>query len=462
MTASDRDLSTQICSHIAECTYEQIRPAARLAARRVILDATGVMLAASGLSPEARPFIDIAKHNGAGGPCSIIGLNDRVSAPMAAFANGAMAHALDFEDAFDRAPSHPNAAAIPAAIAIAQAYGPTDGREFITAIAIGCDLVCRMGLSLRQPMEQNGWYPPPILGAFGATAVAARLLGLNADQTRDALSLTLCQATMPGEIKHSRNTVVRAVREAFPAQAAVLAALLARDGVTGFETPLEGDAGFFRLYADGRFDPVDLLQDLGTRFHIERLSFKPWPACRGTHAYIELALGLMRDHAIDRRDIESVSVVTGTVQQMLLEPDDRKRAPQSVIDAKFSIPFTVAIALVKGDVTLASFDPATLNDPQVLEMAQRVSAEVRPDWGREKAAAGMLTLQLADGKTFSAEVSQALGHPDSPLSTEQLVSKFVHCCDYAASPLDADTAGDLASQLLAIDEVHDCGSLFLT
>jgi 2-methylcitrate dehydratase PrpD len=454
------DISDHLCRHIAECRFEQLPQGTRTIAKHAILDATGVMLAASGLSPEARPFIDIARSDNAAGAASILGLNYTTSAPMAAFANGALAHALDFEDAFDAAPCHPNAAAVPAAIAIAQACGPINGCEFITAIAVGCDLVCRMGLSLRQPMEQNGWYPPPILGAFGATATAARLLGLDAKQTRDALSITLCQATMPGEIMHSRGTVIRAVREAFPAKAAVVSAFLARDGVSGFETPLEGKAGFYQLYADGRFDHNDLYHGLGKKFYIEQLSFKPWPACRGTHAYIEIALRLLHEHGFDWQQVESVTVSTCPIHRMLLEPDERKRAPQNVIDAKFSIPFTVAVALVKGEVSLASFNPETLSNADVLSVARHIHAVERPDWGRDKAAAGALTLNLRDGRIFGEEVEYALGHPQSPLSTEQLVHKFEQCSAYAAHPRDPSSVRELADNILMLEEVDDCGVLF--
>ena len=460
MTPPEPGISDALCQFVANSKFERLPETTREAAARVTLDATGVMLGASGLSHEARAFVDLATRQGSPGPCSIVGYGDSVTAPLAALANGALAHALDFEDAFDPAPSHPNAASIPAAIAIAQAFGPVPGRDFITAIAVGCDLVCRLGLSLGRPMEHGGWYPPPILGTFGATAVAARLLGLDARQTRDALSLALCQATMPGEIKHSEGTVIRAVREAVPAQAAVLSALLARSGVSGFESPLEGKAGFFALFAGGEFDPDVLLEDLGERFWIERLSFKPWPACRGTHPFIQVALDLLREHSFDWRDIESVNVEISDVQRMLVEPEGRKREPQSAIDAKFSIPYTVAAALVRGEVGLSSFGAAMLADRDVLELARRVKAEPRPGWGRQKAASGALAVRLRDGRTLSGIADPALGHPDAPLDTDELVAKFAHCCEFAIKPRDARQARASAIRLLDMELADDSGALF--
>ncbi len=460
MSASRAGLSDAVCAHIAQASYEDLPTASRDAAKRALLDATGVMIAASGASEDVVPFIRLARAAGGEGPCALLGFEATVSPPLAAFANGAMAHALDFEDAFDRAPCHPNAAAVPAALAIAQAYGPVHGRELVTAVAIGCDLVCRIGLSLRQPLEQNGWYPPTILGGLGAAAVAARLLGLSAEQTRDTLSLALCQITAPGEIKNSPRTVVRAVREAFPAQAAVMSALLARDGVRGFEAPLEGDDGFYRLYADGNYEPAEILDGLGSSFLIEQLSFKPWPTCRGTHAYIQIALALQAEHGFRWPDVESIVVDTGPLQQMLVEPLDRKRAPETIIDAKFSIPFVVALSLVRGRVTLDEFDRDVLADADILELARRISPQRNPDWGAEHSTRGALSLTLRDGRILSGAVERVLGSPQAPIPTEDLIDKFINCCSHAAVPIRAGHASAIAAEIMAIDESPDCGSCF--
>lgn len=439
-------LSDRLCDHIATTPFAAIPPAARDATRLALLDAIGVMLGASGLSPEANPFATLALVGGSG-PSLLLGHRDRVSAPAAALANGALAHALDFEDAFDEAPCHPNAALVPALLALADARG-ADGETLLAAMAIGCDLTCRMALALRRPMEAGGWYPPPILGAFGAAAGAARLLGLDARATRDALSLALCQATMPGEIKHSRETTIRAVREAFPAQAAVTSALLAEQGVVGFEAPLEGQGGFYRLFADGQYDADALLDGLGTAFHGERLSFKRWPACRGTHAYIEAALSLRERIDIER--IAAVTVVVGEVQRMLVAPAPRKQAPASAIDAKFSIFFTTALALVRGDVGLRDFDEAARSDPPVLALAARMTAVFDPV-RVPTAIGGIVEVTLDDGTIHRAEVPVALGHPDRPIPLSAMIEKFVACAGAAATPYAPEPARSLADALLALD-----------
>ena len=175
--------------------------------------------------------------------------------------------------------------------------------------------------------------------------------------------------------------MIRAVREAFPAQIAVQAAQLARRGVRGFDAPLEGRDGFFRLFAANRYDAAALFADLGSRWHIEQLSFKPWPSCRGTHAAIECALELRRE--IDLRDIHAIRIEGNEVQRMLAEPAQRKRAPQTAIDAKFSLPFTVATALVAGKVDLDSFTPTARVHPGVAQgrAADRVQSARRLERG---------------------------------------------------------------------------------
>jgi 2-methylcitrate dehydratase PrpD len=451
------EISDAVCAHIAAARFEALPPATIEAAKRVLLDASGVMLGASSAS-EAAPFIDFAAGQGSG-PCTILGTGRTASAPLAALANGAMAHALDFEDAFDLAPGHPNASLVPALIALSQLEGGVDGRRFLTALAVGGDLACRIGLAVGTALDPGGWYPPPIVAAYGAVAGAASLLGLDASATRDALSVMLCQATMPGEIKHSAGTELRAVREGFPAQAAVTSALLARGGVTGFEEPLEGKGGFFSLFARGDYDAEHLLDGLGEQFWIEQLTFKPWPSCRGTHAAVELALGLRTEHDLAPQDIAEIKVGVDGLQRMLIEPLARKQAPATAIDAKFSLPYCVAVALVRGAVDLDSFGPEMLRDSAILGVAATVEGRFteRPTW--HHGGGGALEIVLRDGRRLASEVYNALGCPDRPLSDAALRAKFVACAERAARPVATDKALALADAIRSLEQCHDIGRL---
>jgi 2-methylcitrate dehydratase PrpD len=450
-------LSLIIAQYAAQSGYDKLPATAIRAAKRAILDGLGVMLAASGSSDDILPFVELARACGGPAQASILGFGERVAAPMAALANGAMAHALDFEDAFDPVPTHPNASLLPAVFAAAEACAPISGRDLIAAVAMGCDLVCRMALSLRQPMEAGGWYPPPILGAFGATAAVARVLRLTPTQINDAFSLLMCQNSCPGEIKYSPDTVIRAIREAFPAQAAVLSALLAKRGVRGFDQPLEGRSGFFSLFAAGNYDPADLLDGLGERYWIEQLSFKKWPSCRGTHSYIEAAQTLRMLHDFDVGRIALVTIHGNEVQRMLCEPDAQKRAPHTIIDAKFSLPFTLAVALLHEEVTLGSFTSATLRDPELLTLAGKIRFQPAGDGSRQPAV-GEMTILLSDGRTLHHGVRKALGDPSRPLDDAALRGKFVDCTARAARPLSRIMAERLADRIFALEREIDAGA----
>ena len=452
-----KGISKRLARHVADYPSAALPAATAAAAARVLLDGIGVMLAASGLSDDVAPFVALAREER--GIAPILGVGACTTPALAAFANGAMAHALDFEDTFDAAPCHPNAALLPAVLALAAARPDVSGRDLLAAIAIGCDLVCRLALALKRPMEEGGWYPPPILGAFGAVAAAARLCRLDTRQVLDAFSLILCQISTPGEIKHSPDTVLRAVRDAFPAQAAVQAALLAASGVRGFDAPFEGEGGFYRLFAGGSFDRAALEGGLGEHFWIERLTFKRWPACRGTHAYIEAVQRLGADRRLTARDVIEIVATGGPVQRMLAEPADRKAAPATAIDAKFSIPYAIAATMLDGDVGLDSFTPASLLRDEVRRLGARVRFEQAPDWGRGQAASGAVRVVFADDSQRESIVLTALGHPDRPLDDAALVAKFVACAGRAKRPITEPDARDLATTVLSIGEATNCRDL---
>ena len=451
MTAA---LSSTLAHHVISTRYEDLSPGAREAAKKSLLDALGVSLGASGLGEGCAAFATMAIESGGRPESAIFGYSAKAPAHMAAFANGSMAHALDFEDAFDGAPVHSNAAVVPAALAVAQAIGGVSGRELLLALAIGCDLVCRLGLALTTSLDSYGWYPPPILSAFGAAAAAARLLRLTETQVLDAFSLVLCQATCSAELKYSPQSVIRAVRDAFPAQAGVVSAQLAQKGVSGFEEPFEGKAGFFAAYARGNYDPQVVLRDLGRDFLGERVSFKPWPACRGTHAFIESALKVAAGHALDPAVIDAIHLVGAPIHRMLSEPAEQKRRPVTAIDAKFSLPFTVSTALVHREVRLEHFFPHALADSRVLALTPKVSIEINPEADSDS---GVTTIRTRAGAVFSASVEHALGHPENPIGLESLVRKFMECAGHAHHALKASSLQGIVDTVASLETVQDAG-----
>jgi 2-methylcitrate dehydratase PrpD len=342
-------------------------------------------------------------------------------------------------------------------LAVSEAFGPISGRDAITAIVLGCEVACRIGLALEVPLDRYGWYPPPLIAAFGATAAVGKLMKLDAAQLVDAFSLTLCQATCSAELKTSPHSDVRAVRDAFPAQIAVCSSLLARKGVRGFNQPLEGAAGFFALYARGEYSAQPLMDALGRGFEIDRISFKPWASCRGTHVFIEAAQRLMQAHQIDAREIASVELTGSRLNRMLAEPLEQKRRPATAIDAKFSLPFTVAVALQRGTVSLDDFSPAALEDTATRELAAKVSyayRDAQPDKGIE-ALRGSMTVETRGGTRHQIELAEPLGSERRPLRDDALIEKFSDCCRRARVAPRESAVADWAQQILSLEACND-------
>ncbi len=447
--------SAILAEYVANTVYADIPQRAVEMTKMSLLDALGVTLAAGGLCAECGAFVAIAMESGGKKESTILGFDARVPAHSAAFANGAMAHALDFEDAHDLALVHPNAATVPAALAVAESIGNVSGKDFIATLAVGCDIVCRLGLAFNENPIEYGWYIPPILGSFGAAAAAGKLLNLDEKRILDAFSLALCQSTCSAELKHSPRSDIRSVRDAFAAQAGVLAARLAQKGTKGFDHPFEGKAGLFNLYSNGNYDGLRLIDGLGTKFEGAHISFKPWPACRGTHAYIEAALHIMKEHVLVPGDIVDVRLIISAFNQILCEPENVKKAPQTVIDAKFSIPFTVATALYHKEVGLEHFTPERLKDENVLQLAQKIRYELDPGLGLRDATRGFLEIKTKDNQTCGKWIDRAYGNPDNPISQKGLVAKFMSCADKARIKIPEKKLKEAAKCILALEEIED-------
>jgi 2-methylcitrate dehydratase PrpD len=447
--------SLTLAKHIGDIDYDDIPGNVTDITKKSFLDGLATILAGGGLGEGCKQFVNLAIAGGGKEESTIIGFNAKVPVYMAAFANGSMAHALDFEDTHDVADVHPNAAPIPAALAVAESVGNVSGKEFITALTLGSDIVCRLGLALKEDLLKYGWYMPPILGAFGAATAAAKLLNLSQEQIVDAFSLTLCQATCSAELIHSPRSIVRAIRDAFSAKAGVLSAQLAQRGITGFEQPIEGKAGLFRLYARENYDLSVLTNGLGKIFEGANVSFKPWPSCRGTHSFVEATLQIMEMHDLKTDDIKDIrlTVSPAPIDRMLYEPLERKQSPTTAIDAKFSIPFVVAVAVVHRGVTLNHFMPRGLRDSTVLEVARKVSYEVD---SKLEATQGFISIKVGH-KVISSKIPEfAYGHPTKPMSWEALVAKFRDCAAHSAKQIPK---GDLNKLIELISHLEDVKSM---
>jgi 2-methylcitrate dehydratase PrpD len=448
--------SSALAGHITGTSYDAIPESVIAVTKKSFLDQLGVILAAGDQGEGCRQFVDLAIAGGGKKESTIIGFGAKAPSYMAAFASGSMSHALDYEDVHDGGGVHPNGPLVPAALAVAESLGNISGKEFLTALTLGTDITCRLSLAKVSSEEalKAGWYMPPIYGAFGAAAAACKLLGLDTRQILDAFSLTLCQATCSAELINSPDSFIRSIRDAFAAKTGVLSALLAQKGISGFNQPIEGKAGFYALYMGGNFNGNVLTDGLGRIFEGANVSFKPWPSCRGTHAYVEAALQIVKNYDIHADDIEEiiVRVTEEPISRMLWEPIERKQHPSKAIDAKFSIPFTVAAAFAYGTVSLDHFLPQRLQDGKMLEIARKIKCDVVPAWGK-KVVQGLVKVRYKNEMIESPAVDHLSGSPGNPMSQDAITAKFIDCAAHAVKPLSDKKLNALIELVLHMEDV---------
>ena len=453
--ASGDCVSWRIARHVTSFRPDDIPPEVARRTKLSLLDQLGVCLAASGLGDLIGPFLYLARSAG-DGPATILGHSFTAPAPAAAFANGAMAHALDFEDTHDETLVHPYAAVFPAALAVAEELRAS-GRDFLTAVLVGADLSCRIARAFRVDPEKAGRFSLlPMIGAFGATAAVARLLSLTPGQTIQAFATSMSRTTVSSAYKRYELSHFRAVRDAFNAEAAITAGTLARHGFEMFDRPFEGPDGYFPLLAGGQYDPETLVDDLGSRFENVDTSFKIWPCCRGTHAFVEAALELAREPGVSPDAIRAIEVEVPHRFASLCEPREMRIAPRSAPAAKFSIPFTTAAALTRGRVTLVEFGPEALHDTQILRLASLVRCKIRDDAGASSELEGAVRIELDDGRRLDSRVHRPRGHVENPVTEEEIREKFFSCAAAAAVPLGEET---IAAVVRAVERLEELDSI---
>ena len=458
-----QDISLKLAKFAVETRTEDIPEDVMAVQKKSIMDAIAVTLGASGIGEGCREFVDYAVEAAAGGrgEAAVIGCGVKLPVVLAAFANGSMAHSLDFSDTQARHTFHSNESTFAAAVSVADYLGGVNGRDFIAAMVIGSEVACRVASAIldKRKLPGQGWFMPSILVVYGATAAAGRLLGLNAKQMVDAFSFTLCQAMCSSELMNSGDSVMRSVREAFMARSAVVSALIAKKNMKGFDAPFEGKMGFYHAFIRDEVDLDRVTEGLGSVWQAKDLCFKLWPSCLGTHSSIDAMLQLVKEHGIKPQEIDEVHVIVSSVNQMLLEPDQSRKAPESVINAKFSIPYTAAVAAVRQRVTLEDFDDASLHDPLVRQVASKFTYDLNEDWAP---AGRQLTTQMT-AKTprgsFYREVVWPYGHVNNPCTDEELGAKIYACAKHSRVPLSEDRVEKLVETVGRLEELDDIREL---
>lgn len=425
------DLSQDFATMVANTEYENLPASAIEGAKKSILDTIGVILGASGVEPSVRSVVELVREAGGTPESSVLGFGGSAPALLASFANGAMAHCLDFDD---HAPEghHPSSSIVPAVLALAERAGGISGREMIAAVAAGQDLFLR----LRRNVEsRKDWHLTTVLGVFSAAASAARVLRLSPESIGDAFGFAGMQCCGTSEMMYSMGSNQRALYAGFSTKGAVLAALMAQKGISGVQTMFEGKAGLFNVYFGGKYNREGMVADLGKVYSGGEILYKPWPSCGVSHTFINSTIELMKEHKLTIADIKELRVNVGDYAHELCTPIASRRTPQTPADAKFSIPFCVAVAATYGQPKVEHFFGDGLKDPAVLAAAQKVVPVLDHefDW-TSKLPKGRMDIETVDGRIFSLVGEEVPGDAECPMTWDYLYQKFSDTAKLAAIP----------------------------
>ena len=417
----------RLVTYISETDYNSLPKEVIGETKKFILDTIGVGLAGA-REPGCKEVVDLVKKwspNNTGS--TIIYYRDKVSPPEAAFANSVVMHALDFDDTLDSSAIHAHVSSIPAALAIAENKGKVSGKEFITAVTLGVDITCRIASAILTPLS---WIRTATCGSFGAAAAAAKILNGGEKEIVHTFGIVYSQTAGNAQCLIDGGLVKR-MQPGFSARSAVLSAALASQGVTGATNVFMGEYGFFKLYERGKVKEEKVVENLGDHFGVMDLSIKPYPCCRMTHASIDAALELYTSHQIDVEGIAEVVVyVSKMVSDMVGGPFTIRANPQ--VDAQFSIPYTVAVALKKGKVFLNDFITDTVRkDSSLLELSKKIRVLIDSELSPNDISYANMVIRMLQGESISFKVNTLKGSPQRPMTFNECADKFKQCLEYS-------------------------------
>ena len=422
------DAAVVFARNFANTKYEDLSLEVVNATKKEILDLLGVALGGVA-QPGATHVCKLMQEWGGKEESSIIGSSLKVPAPNAAQANATMAHSLDFDDVHEAAVMHPGIAAIPVALAVAEAEGNFSGKELITATSLGVDMMCRLALATtpgKNPIDL-GWHLTSLFGFVGSAATAARIMQLPEESIVDAIGIGYHQCAGNGQCVKD-GALTKRLGPGFAIKGGITAALLAKAGVTGSTNSFEGVWGLYQQYMDGDYSREILLDDLGKRFEGVNVAIKPYPCCRGIHPAIDAGLSLAIENGIRSEDIkEIILTVTEAHLSLLCTPEDAKKSPRSPVDAQFSIPWGVASALVGRRVGLDDFTESAITNKSVLDVTRKMRLEVDDSLSKPGPDPTRVKVLTNDGKVIEKIVHTPLGSLERPMSYEDCANKFRDC-----------------------------------
>ncbi len=449
--SSKNGATNKLANFIYELEFENLSPDVVNKTKEVILDYIGAIIAGYNKgSLLSDKLTELIIHNGGAEEATIIGHAVKVPVINAALCNGVLSHVVELDDGHRIARGHPGVTVVSSALAAAE-YLYSSGEELITAVVAGYDVFVRVASSVNPSHLNRGYHTTGTCGTLAAAAAAAKLFRLNSEETANALGLAGIQAAGLLEVTED-GQMAKPLHPGKSAQAGVLSALLAKDGVQGPKTIIEGIKGFAKTMSD-ECDYDLMLKDLNEVFHINDCYIKLYPSCRHTHSPVDAALDLLNENDFNPLNIKGILIKTFPTA---ISFTGEIFKPKTTEEAKFSMPYCVCAALVKGKLGLRELEPDCLYDQLIVTLTDKVTIESDPSlessYPKRKGAEVYITLN--DGRKLFKRINLPKGEVENPVSRDELIRKFANCTD---SYFNDERKEEIINEILNIDQIEYAG-----
>ncbi|MFH2067000.1 MAG: MmgE/PrpD family protein [Pseudomonadota bacterium] len=414
MTETASGMTRRLAEFIVQTDSDKIPPENYEHAKVAFLDWLGVTIAGMD-DPMVEKLIAYADAMGGNPQATIIGHDMKKSVSQAALINGTSSHVLDYDDTLVSFLGHPSVTLFPSLLALSEWQGK-NGRDFLTAYLMGLQIGGTIGVCAGLDHYMAGWHATSTLGHLASAAGCAKLLGLNVTQTQYALGIA---ATQSSGLKRVFGTMCKPFHAGRSSQAGLMAALLAQNDFTSAEDILEGPQGFFQVLK-GKVNE-DVLGLLGLGWDVVNISQKYHASCHATHSPLEAAVGIVKAEKIH---LNSIRTITVRSSRMALDAAG-KTTPATGLEGKFSIPYCVANALLRGETGIQAFTDEKVNAPEVKALMQKIKVELDPG---KTALEAHVDMELVDGKQFTgfSDILQQI--PPLEFKKDRVARKFMDLC----------------------------------
>ena len=442
----------QLVDFVIGTKFEDIPPAAIDAVKKMLLADVGTTIAGA-RADGCQELADFYRSQGGRPEATVLLHGDKLPAHNAVFVNATMSRALDFCDAIPPGP-HIGSSTIPTALACSELQGGCSGEEFLTALIIGAEVAARMNLN---ESAYDGFDPTGICVPFGATAVACRLLGMDRQQTWNALGLVFnsCGGSFQSHIDGSLGVRINQGRSA---REAMICARLAQRGITGPRNFITGIYGYLHLYGKGLFTGFDVTDGLGDSYRMEAVAFKKYPCCTMTSGPTDVAYNLLTEHDIDPAEIVAVRLTLPPYGYRLVG-HDFKIGDNPTVDGQFSAQYCVANVLLRGRSRIRHFTAKSVRDPAIRKYIAMINVLPDPSLDLRGHTAMDMEISLANGQRHRGGIDIAPGFPGNPLTDDDHRQRFMDCIDYASDWFNVEGAAQLISFISGIEREPDVRGL---